>query len=236
MTSVLKLALKEREYDVVVCTEAREGYKRAAEENFDCIVCNPDLPDIDGLWLVRRIRTENGPISRVPILFVGEVPEQDLRVQAFHVGVDAFLRSPVTNDEIVAQIDALLALSRRLGGSPSVPPLSMSAFAALRGDLSSFPLASILMMLELERRSGTVDVVATSGKRAALTITEGLFANTEIDGATKSAIEVLREVLSWRAGFFAYLPKESATLPAPRASVGAIVLEAMRLEDEKKGA
>ena len=54
-------------------------------------------------------------------------------------------------------------------------------------------------------------------------------------GAQRPALEVLREVLSWRAGRFSFQPRESGMLPAPRASVGALVLEAMRLEDEEKG-
>jgi hypothetical protein len=107
--------------------------------------------------------------------------------------------------------------------------------AAIRGDLSAFPLASMLMMLEMERRSGTMTVVAQTGRRAVLTISYGLFASTEIGGRQGAAIEVLREVLSWRAGRFSFASAESGTLPEPRASVGAVVLEAMRLEDEEKG-
>src|SRR5262249_30311883 len=54
-------------------------------------------------------------------------------------------------------------------------------------------------------------------------------------GVQRPPLEVLREVLSWRAGRFSYHPRETGNLPAPRASVGALVLEAMRLEDEQKG-
>jgi hypothetical protein len=92
----------------------------------------------------------------------------------------------------------------------------------------------MLMMLEMERRSGTVQVVAESGRRAILTISAGLFASTEMAGTQRPALEVLREVLSWRAGRFSYHARETGSLPEPRASVGAVVLEAMRLEDEQK--
>jgi two-component system, OmpR family, response regulator len=152
------------------------------------------------------------------------------------VGADVFLARPLSDDEVVAQIGALVAMARRVGGNRDGEgsPSSTSLDAAIRGDLSAFPLASLLMMFEMERRSGLVDVVAMSGKRASLTLTDGLFASTEVAGAPRPAIEVLREVLSWRAGRFSFHPRESGTLPAPRASVGALVLEAMRLEDEEK--
>jgi CheY-like chemotaxis protein len=237
---LLARVLEERGYKVDVCSSAREsareGYQRAVDTAPDCIVSSPELPDIDGLWLARRIRTEGASVSRVPILFIGEIPDKNLRVQAFQAGVDVFLRSPVSNDEVVAQVDALVKFSKRFRDTPSAPPNSASKFAALRGDLGMFPLASLLMMFELERRSGTIEVVSSSGTRATLALADGLFASTEIGGEAKPALDVLRTVLSWRAGRFAFHPRDLGTLPTPRASVGALVLEAMRLEDEKKTA
>lgn len=237
VATALGQLLLEHGFDVDVCTEAREGFRKACETRPDCIVCNPELPDIDGPWVARRIRTEPGGISKVPFLFVGAVVDKAMRTQALGVGVDVFLaRPPASNDEVVAQVHALIAMAERFDGTEEgAPPSSMSVSAAIRGDLSAFPLASLLMMFEMERRSGTVQVVAQSGKRAMLTIADGFFANTEVEGQPRPALEVLREVLSWRAGRFSFQPRESATLGEPRASVGALVLEAMRLEDEEKG-
>lgn len=227
--------LRERGFIADVCTEARAGFRKACETPWDCIVCSPDLPDIDGLWVARRVRTEAGAIAKVPILFLGDLTDPNERTQALGVGVDVFLaRPPASLDDVAAQVGALIAMARRLDTEQAAPSATMQA-AAIRGDLSAFPLASMLMMLEMERRSGTMQVVAQSGRRAVLTISHGLFASTEIGGQQRPAIECLREVLSWRAGRFSFASAESGTLPEPRASVGAVVLEAMRLEDEEKG-
>jgi CheY-like chemotaxis protein len=230
---LLTRALEEQGWQVELFGEARAAFQRACGLVPDCIVSATELPDIDGFWLARRIRTEPGAISKVPILFVGAEDDKDARGQALSVGGDVFIRRPVTNDDLVASVGALVGMSRRLRGGMSDPPPSAGAMAAIRGDLSLFPLASILMMFEMERRSGTVDVVSGSGKRASMLLVEGLFSNTEISGQPKPALDVLREVLSWRAGRFSFTPRDAGHLPAPRASVGALVLEAMRLEDEK---
>ena len=111
--------------------------------------------------------------------------------------------------------------------------LAPSLAAAFRGDLSNFPLASVLMMLEMERRTGVLEVVSGSERRAQLSIVTGLFAKTEIAGESKGALEVLREVLSWRTGRFAFRPRDAGASQPPHGSVGALVLEAMRLEDER---
>jgi CheY-like chemotaxis protein len=230
---LLLRSLEEQGWQVELFEAARAAFQRACELVPDCIVSATELPDIDGFWLARRIRTESASVAKVPILFVGGANETDARSQALSVGGDVFVARPITNDDLVAQIGALVAMSRRLRGTMTDAPSSAGAMAAIRGDLSLFPLASILMMFEMERRSGTIEVVSGSGKRGSLLLVEGLFSNTEIGGQAKPALDVLREVLSWRAGRFSFSPREAGHLPAPRASVGALVLEAMRLEDEK---
>ena len=225
--------LQEKGYVVRTCEEAQAGFRLACDEPPDCIVCNPDLPDIDGVWVVRRIRTETGRVSRVPFIFLGEGNEET-RKQSLRVGVDVFLARPVSDDEVAFQVTALIGMAERF--DEDAPPSSLTNAAAIRGDLTAFPLASLLMMFEMERRSGIVTVHALDGKRASMTLTAGLFSATEVNGAPRGTLEVLRLVLSWRSGRFAFTPRETNTLPPPRGSVGALVLEAMRLEDEEKRA
>lgn len=239
LARLLARVLEEGGWHAEVCAGAREGFERACATPPDCIVCSLHLPDIDGLWVARRIRTEHGAVAKTPFVVLDEL-DRDARVQALRVGADLVLARPISNEEVVAHIEALVAMAARIRGD-AVPPeressTSLGSSAALRGDISLFPLASLLMMLEMERRSGTLDVKSASGRRGTLLIVGGLFSSTEIDGVQKTALDVLREVLSWRAGSFAFRPRDVGTLPPPRASVGALVLEAMRLEDEIKNA
>jgi CheY-like chemotaxis protein len=229
---VLVRALRDKGFEVELCGDARSGFAKACEMAPDCVVAGFELPDIDGYWAVRRIRTESSKVSRTPIVMYGEITEADMRAQAFAAGADVVLARPLTNDDVVAQVEALVAMARRYDDEN--PPSSTSMAAAIRGDLSMFPLASVLMMFEMERRSGTVEIISSGGTKALLTIAHGLFASTELGGAEKPAIEVLRQVLSWRAGRFAFQSRDPDVMPPPRESVGALVLEAMRLEDEVK--
>lgn len=235
---LLARELHAKGFETDVCETAVAGYKRACETAPDCIVCAITLPDIDGFWVARRVRTEATVVAKAPLILLGELADRQARIQGLHVGADIVLEKPISNEEIVAQVEALVEMSRRLqppveGTEENAKP---SLAAAFRGDLSSFPLASILMMLEMERRTGTLEVVSSENKRAILVLSTGLFANTEVEGEARQPIDVLREVLSWRAGRFAFRPRDVGSLPPPRGSVGALVLEAMRLEDEHKNA
>ncbi|MBX3185868.1 MAG: response regulator [Labilithrix sp.] len=238
MGPLLARELKEKSFEVDVCAEAREGFQKACETMPDCVVCSVDLPDIDGFWVARRMRTEGGTVAKTPIVLLGDLADKEARIQGLQVGADVVLERPVTNAEIVAQVEALIAMARRMSRSATDAPdeQAPSLAAAFRGDLSTFPLASVLMMLEMERRTGTLEVLAGSGQRALLTLTSGLFGNTEVNDNPRPALDVLREVLSWRTGRFAFRPRDVGSMPPPRGSVGALVLEAMRLEDERNAA
>ena len=233
LARLLGRLLQEKGFATEYCEDARSGFERALAIVPDCVVCSVVLPDIDGFWVARRIRTESGAVSKTPIVLVGDIRDQDVRVQGLHVGADVVLERPVSNEEIVAQVDALVAMASRLRTEPVDEQAAPSIAAAFRGDLANFPLASVLMMPELERRTGTLDVISGTGKRAVLVLSTGLFANTEVGGVSGTPLEVLREVLGWRSGRFAFRTREVGSLPPARGSVAAVVLEAMRLEDER---
>jgi two-component system OmpR family response regulator len=230
---LLARVLQEKSFATDFCEDARSGFQKAVATMPDCIVCSVVLPDIDGFWVARRIRTEGGPVAKTPIVLVGDIRDEDARVQGLHVGADVVLERPVSNDEIVAQVDALVAMVSRFRGDPAEEAAAPSIAAAFRGDLSNFPLASVLMMLEMERRTGTLEVISGTGRRALLVLSTGLFASTEVAGEARSPLDVLREVLGWRSGRFAFRTREVGSLPPARGSVAAVVLEAMRLEDER---
>lgn len=242
VAALLAKLLRDTGYEVDVCAEARAGFELACKTIPDCIICAVTLPDIDGFWVARRVRTEGGLISLTPFLFLTDEHDKDQRLQGLHVGADVYLVKPFTNEEVVAQVHALISMARRLkerrdsylGG-----PASSNQAAAFRGDLSQFPLATLLMMLEMERRSGRLAVVTQSGTKAVFELAGGAFIASSIDATKRAPLEVLREVLSWRAGRYWFRSKGSIPPPslvAPRQSVGALVLEAMRLEDEAREA
>lgn len=233
---MLARVLQAKGFATDLCDDARSGFQKACDTLPDCVVCSVVLPDIDGFWVARRIRTEAGVVAKTPLLLVGDIADRDARVQGLQVGADCILERPVSNEEIVAQVDALVAMARRFHEKADSDHSAPSLAAAFRGDLSNFPLASVLMMLEMERRTGSLEVVSGSGKRALLSLSAGLFASTELGGEPRPPLDVLKDVLAWRSGRFAFRARDVGSMPPPRGSIGALVLEAMRLEDERNAA
>ena len=231
--SVLAKFLRERGHEVFLCGDARSGFEKACQWMPDCIVCNVNLPDIDGFWVARRVRTESSAVATTPFLFITSDAERETRIQGLHVGADAYMSRPFTNDEAVAQVEALIEMARRLrvrrDSFMSEAPTNGKG-AAFKGDIAQMSLATVLMVLGMERRSGRLRIT-TDGHTAELLVAVDTFADGELNGEKQPPLDVLRAVLKWKKGTFYFRPT-SDTAPDMRASVSALLLEAMQIEDE----
>jgi two-component system, OmpR family, response regulator len=225
-------------YAVEFAAGAREGFDRIRQSKPDCILCNVNLPDIDGFWVARRVRTEASPVATTPFLFLTGENDAESRLQGLHVGADLYLTRPFRNDEVVAQVRALLDMANRLKVERPMlasdgPPSSRGS--AFQGDLALISLSTVLTLLELERRTGHLKVTAEDSRVARIVLSEGTLLSSTIDGNAWEATDLMREVLRWKKGKFAF--KAEALQPKPeltRISVAGLLLEAMRLEDESQ--
>jgi two-component system OmpR family response regulator len=99
--------------------------------------------------------------------------------------------------------------------------------AALAGQLSQFGLATLLTVLELERKTGVL-TLERQGELASLLFKDGRLVGAE----KKSAADSVFELLSWTSGRFAFseqvveAPAEAGTSP------GVLLMEAARRMDE----
>lgn len=75
--------------------------------NADLIILDIQLPDINGLELIKTIRS----ISAVPILVLTESTEEADAVLAFEYGADDFMTKPFSTRELVSRVRAILRRS-----------------------------------------------------------------------------------------------------------------------------
>ena len=226
-------------FEVVVATSAKQGFDKIRELLPDCILCDVNLPDIDGFWVARRVRTEPSVVSTTPFLFLTEADDTESRLQGLHVGADLYLSKPLRNEEVVAQVGALIEMANRLRKqreSYSSESPASSKGSAFQGDVAQVSLSTVLTLLELERRSGRLKVKGGDGRRGEIDIGEGKFVGARIGGKAGDPTETLRELLRWKKGSFSFQPDLAGPPPLEnRQSLGGILLEAMRREDEANG-
>lgn len=105
--------LREHGHAVDLAPNGREGAFLATSENYDAIILDRMVPGIDGLALVRMLRTM---AVKTPVLFLTALGGIDDRVEGLNAGADDYLIKPFAFSELMARINAL---TRR-------PPLSAS--------------------------------------------------------------------------------------------------------------
>ena len=237
VAKLLAKFLSDAGYEVHTSGEARAGFDKACELLPDCILCDVTLPDLDGFWVARRVRTEPTRLSTTPFLFLTSSDEPETRLQGFNVGADAYMTKPFRHEEVVAQVTALIGMAARLREQRDsfigmVPPSKSTP--ALRGDLSQMSVATVLTVLEMEKRSGVLKIANEANRKSEIHVVEGALVAAVIEGKGAEPLAVLREVLTWKAGRFWFRPTDVVVTPAERHSLGGLLLEAMRLEDEAR--
>lgn len=233
---LLSSAIRDAGYEVVVQGTARGGLDAACKLEPEAIVCDIDLPDHDGFWVARGVRMQPSRVSVTPFLFLSGYDDQESRLQGFHVGADVYMTKPFRVGEVVAQIGALVQMASRLRHRResllSIPDAVEQT--AIEGDLGHMSIATVLTVLEMERRTGRFEVLSKK-RRAHLAISQGCVAHGVVGGLQVSVLAALRSMLTWKVGRFSFHP-EPVDPPSERKSLAALLLEATRLEDESSRA
>ena len=101
----LAKALGESGHAVDTTGDGAEGLAMAREGQYDVLVVDRMLPELDGLQVVRTLRAES---VRTPVLFLSALGEVDDRVRGLKAGADDYLTKPFALSELLARVEALV--------------------------------------------------------------------------------------------------------------------------------
>jgi DNA-binding response OmpR family regulator len=116
--------------DVAHVSTGSEAISKALSENFDLILLDLGLPDMDGQDVCRSVREK----STTPIIILSARSEEIDRVLALEFGADDYMVKPFGMRELVARIRAV---ARRAGLTESVPMPATQDIGRLRIDRRS---------------------------------------------------------------------------------------------------
>lgn len=102
--------LGQRGYGVDYAPDGASGLRLAVNGNYDVIVLDIGLPDMDGLEVCRQLRQQHD--RPVPILMVTGRDSVDAKVTGLDAGADDYLTKPFQMREMEARLRALIRRSR----------------------------------------------------------------------------------------------------------------------------
>ncbi|MET0929939.1 MAG: response regulator transcription factor [Aeromicrobium sp.] len=98
----LGINLRARGYEVEIATDGRSALQIVHERMPDVILLDLGLPDVDGIAVLRQVRS----FSQVPVIVVSARAEADDTVEALDLGADDYVSKPFSMDELLARVRA----------------------------------------------------------------------------------------------------------------------------------
>jgi len=112
----LRASLAARGHDVRTAPNGETALDLLATDDMDLVVLDLGLPGIDGLEVIRRLRTW----SQVPVIVLSVREAQADKIAALDAGADDYVTKPFSMDELLARTRAVL---RRSGPADAEPPV-----------------------------------------------------------------------------------------------------------------
>ncbi len=97
---------------VVEADDGVEALRQIAGTRFDIILTDLNMPILDGLKLVRRLRDDDA-YKDVPIIIITTEGAREDRERALALGANAYITKPIQAQEVISLVRDILCLEER---------------------------------------------------------------------------------------------------------------------------
>lgn len=97
---------------ILEADDGLSGFKKASENIPDLILCDVEMPHIDGIRFLSMVRSKE-ELKDIPILILTSCTERSLRIKGFSEGANDFIQIPYDPDELVARVKLHLKINQQ---------------------------------------------------------------------------------------------------------------------------
>jgi two-component system phosphate regulon response regulator PhoB len=113
LRSLLSFLLASAGYETFETADALSALDEASRQKPDLVLLDWQLPDMDGIKLLRLWRADEAT-ARIPVIMLSGKADEVDRVTGLKAGADDYVTKPFSRDELLARVQAVL---RRTGGA-----------------------------------------------------------------------------------------------------------------------
>jgi DNA-binding response OmpR family regulator len=230
---VVMSALGDRDYRIDTASDGIIGLARALRDPPNLVISDVRMPGMSGWRLVRRMRAYR-QLAGTAYIFLSTMACPESRRHSLRLGADDYLIKPCHPRELALRVANVL----RRGRTPA-RGREPERGRGFRGAIEDISLASVLVLLEMERKTGLLIVHhAARGRRCRVFLRDGRIVSAVLDGddGVRHA-ELLYDVLHWSAGVFEFKALPVEMRDEVQASTTHLVMEATRrLDEARRGA
>ena len=98
--NLMRTTLKTHDYKYLTAPTGKEAVMLASSHNPDVVFLDLGLPDMDGVEVIRKIRSW----SNLPIIVISARSDDSDKIEALDAGADDYLTKPFSVDELLARL------------------------------------------------------------------------------------------------------------------------------------
>jgi len=197
--------LRSEKYELMTASDGEEGLATAQSTRPDLILLDVMMPKMDGWTFIKQLRSMQD-FAFVPVIFLTALDSSKDRVLGFRLGADDYLPKPFQAEELVVRVAT--ALRRRTAmemGLRSQAGFAARGRAGFHGRLEQVGLPSLLTMLDLERKSGVMEITRPEPcEKGRIFLREGVVVHANLDDDPRKDQDAVYHMLSWSGGNFEF--------------------------------
>jgi DNA-binding response OmpR family regulator len=236
--------LEKRGYNIATASDGEEGLLRADQIRPDLIITDVMMPKLDGWALVRALRSRP-ELALVPVIFLTALGGEEDRIRGFRLGADDYLPKPFRFEELDLRVANALKKAKQaqekaeeVKHAVEAPAAANKKAAGIHGTLEQLGLSSLLVMIEMERKSGILRLERT-GATGRIFCREGRVIAARLDGdrappEARKGAESVYHLLTWGDGRFDFSAVDVDMEDEVQSTTTHLLMEGARLIDEGK--
>jgi pilus assembly protein CpaE len=133
-------ALHAEGFEVVVAQNGAEALSKVQTEAPDLVLLDVMLPDMSGVEVCEQLRKRKETID-LPIIILSALAQVPDKVRCLEAGADEYVTKPITPEELIARIKALLGRYRQVRRSLPTQPGMVLGFMGAKGGVGTTTVA-----------------------------------------------------------------------------------------------
>jgi CheY-like chemotaxis protein len=109
VSRTLSLILARAGYEVTTASSGRKGLALLADNDFDLVLTDIIMPELDGIEAIRKIRTDHPGLRVIAMSGGGQIDKADFLHMARALGADEVLEKPVRGQKLLELVSSALA-------------------------------------------------------------------------------------------------------------------------------
>jgi CheY-like chemotaxis protein len=105
---IVRIVLQRSGYEILEATNGSLGLAAALRERPNLILCDGTMPGMTGIETLAGVRAD-AQTRDTPFIFLTATSEPEFRAEATRLAANRFLAKPISLDELIAEVKAVLA-------------------------------------------------------------------------------------------------------------------------------